>query len=101
MKTTIAVAVMVASLSAGATADFLTRDNGQVVTIPDGYNAGPYHKTYNTRGMSDAGTFPGKPWIDAFIFRLSLVDFPSAEDCEPKLVLGTTIPDPRCRVYED
>jgi hypothetical protein len=98
---TIAVVVIAASLSMGVTADYLTRDNGQVVTIPDNYNAGPYHKLYNARGMNEAGKFPGKPWIDAFIFRLSLVDFPSAEDCEPQLVLGPTVPDPRCRVYED
>jgi hypothetical protein len=95
----LAIAVAV-SLSMSASADFLTRDSGEVITIPDGYNTGPYHARYNLQGMSAEGTFPGKALVDAFIFQLSLVDFPDEEDCTG-LVIAPTVRDPRCKVYRD
>lgn len=50
-----------------AQADYLTRDNGQVVTIPENSNAAPFHIQLNPFGVTEDGSFPAKQLIDGFV----------------------------------
>jgi hypothetical protein len=49
---------LVALLSPLAAADYLTRENGEVCSIPEGYNAAPFHPKYNIYGIGENCSFP-------------------------------------------
>jgi len=96
--------ILMSFLLAGtASADFLTKDNGQVISIPEGYNAAPYDKQWNPRGVNEEGNFPSKAFADALAEKFNAwaleTDFPTKSECAPgQLTLGA--PDVRCRVYD-
>jgi hypothetical protein len=92
-------------VSTAVSADYLTKDSGQVIHIPEGYNACAYDEQYNPRGLNDAGEFPGAPLIDAITGKLQAceiaTDFPTEAECQGGLVIGPATPDPRCKVYSE
>jgi len=109
MKAIILLTALVFSISANA--DYLTKDNGQVIHIPDGYSACPYDEVYNPKGYDENGEFPAKPFNDGFIKWVHNLEvqaescgatqtaMPAREDCFG-LVLSPSIRDPRCSIYD-
>jgi len=82
-----------------AMADFLTLEGGATCTIPDRYNAAPYHDIYNRKGMSDFCVFPQRAWDKAFFDMLANLKrngliYPICTDGE--LVLSPTLPVRPC-----
>jgi hypothetical protein len=52
------IAFVLVLISPWATADYLTRENGEVCSIPEGYNAAPFHPKYNIFGIGENCSFP-------------------------------------------
>jgi hypothetical protein len=112
MKTILLQLLAILALtSAGVSADYLTKDSGQVIPIPDGYNACEYDKMYNAKGYDpETGEFPAKPFADAFLKYLKAQNdkveacaagenFPTYDECHG-LVISPNIRDVRCKVYD-
>lgn len=51
---------------AGARADFVTLDNGQVITVPEWAEPCRYEKTYCPKGWLPDGTFPHERVVEFF-----------------------------------
>jgi hypothetical protein len=92
-------------VSTAVSADYLTKDSGQVIHIPEGYNACAYDEQYNPRGVDEDGNFPIAPLVEAITGKLAAceiaTDFPTEAECMGGLVLGPALPDPRCKVYDE
>jgi len=89
-----------------AWADFLVRNDGTVIFIPEGGNACAYHPQYNPNGFDENGKFPTiviglaiKEKLDSCTAPSEDDDFPTLEECSG-LVLSPNIRDPRCVAYD-
>jgi hypothetical protein len=78
-----------------AVADYLTKDSGEVCTIPDGFNTAPYDVDFNLKGLSEGCTFPHEGAVAAFVEAIENLQetglkHPICED-EDGLVFGPSI----------
>jgi len=89
-------------MATSALADYLTKDSGQVINIPSGYNACAFDERWNPRGVDEAGNFPLKALGDAIAEKMTACaltdDFPTEAECNGLSLGGES--DPRCNVYE-
>jgi hypothetical protein len=60
-------------ISAAVSADYLTKDSGEVCTIPDGFNTAPYSADFNLKGMADMCEFPQEAAVNAFLEAIKLL----------------------------
>ena len=54
-------------VSTAASADYLTKDTGEVCSIPEGYNTAPYDTDFNLKGMREECEFPHVAFTVAFV----------------------------------
>ena len=93
-------AVVLATSATLAQADYLVKDDGTVIQIPEGGNACEYHKDYNPKGYDKHGKYPNIALGNAIKDLLNECTVkPTREECS-KLVLSPNIPDPACSVYD-
>jgi hypothetical protein len=96
--------LMALLISLSARADYLTKDSGQVITIPRDYNACAYDEQYNPRGFDEDGNFPLMPLVEAITGKLAACElstsFPTKQECDTRKLVTGEFPDPRCKVYE-
>ena len=86
-------------IAAAASADYLTKDNGAVCSIPEGFNTAPYNADFNLKGMAEGCTFPHEKAVADFLKAWARVvetglEYPICTDGQ--LVLGPTIPVRPC-----
>ena len=86
-------------MSTAVSADYLTKDSGEVCSIPEGFNTAPYDSDFNLKGMSEDCTFPHEAAVASFVKAIEALketglEYPLCED--GGLVFGPTIQEYPC-----